>query len=481
MPEPLFPESGGNPKAAQVRIAILSATSIGGQRAHDLRIGPQPAYVANERSDLNRVLIRPETGTNLKTICENRRALRQTVRGMKSNASVGVAGIVTFGIEAQKLFERLTPDQQNAAYRETAEAVASRLNTTLTGLVVHVDETAPHAHFQLPAYDMTGQPISMTAKRDAMRDLQTITAEVMGRHAPGIERGRSISARVAAGANFADTVHKTVQQLHIHLPSELAAKRSEIDQANKAAEVARGRVEEMQAKVAKLQEKEAELTAKEAKRLATYEKRLADRQAEVTRAEEAKAKARAEVDRLKDLADDAETRRKEAEAGAERATADAESKREAAALAAEASAAAFAALAIQIRTGTITQDERGKIVTADSASLRPGGPVLIETARVVLPLVSAAQAAKQEAAADRAAAAAERQEVAGLRQTLMDLVGKVQQFLRRPDVSRHMKAHEDGQNLTRDVRDFFRKPEPPQESSSAPKKSVEDTDGPSGP
>ena len=115
---------------------MKSAVAIGGQRAHDLRIGPQPSYVDADRSDLNRVLIDPLTGTKLRSICQERRALRQTDRAMKSSASVGVAGIITFGHEAQQIFDRLPPEQQDAAYRETAEAIAARLNTTLTGLVV---------------------------------------------------------------------------------------------------------------------------------------------------------------------------------------------------------------------------------------------------------------------------------------------------------------------------------------------------------
>ena len=44
------PESGGNPKAAQTRIGTRNATAIGGQRAHDLRIGPQPDYVDTSRT-----------------------------------------------------------------------------------------------------------------------------------------------------------------------------------------------------------------------------------------------------------------------------------------------------------------------------------------------------------------------------------------------------------------------------------------------
>lgn len=222
------PQKNGNPRAAQVRIKGKTAKSVGGQRAHDLRIGPQPTYVDANRTHLNRVLITPQTGTQLRKVCEERRAMRLTVRAMKSSAAVGTVGIITFGHEAQKIFEALTPVQQDAAYRETAEAIAKRLNTTLTGLVVHGDESAPHAHLQLPAYDLTGHPISETAKRGALRNLQTITAEVMGRHAPGIERGRSKLDRLKAGATPAEVVNRSVAQLHDELPIEIAAKEARL-------------------------------------------------------------------------------------------------------------------------------------------------------------------------------------------------------------------------------------------------------------
>lgn len=220
----LKPEPGGNPRAAQVRIGTRSATAIGGQRNHDLRMGPQPAYVDTSLSAQNRVLITPETGGKLRKISEERRALRDTKRAMKSNAAVATAGIITFGHQAQKLFEKLTPDQQDAAYLELGEAVATRLNTNLTGLVVHVDETAPHAHFQLPGYDRAGFPISETAKRGVLRELQDITAEVMGRHCPGIERGNSKQARLQAGATPAEVVNRSVKQLRDEAIPELEAK-----------------------------------------------------------------------------------------------------------------------------------------------------------------------------------------------------------------------------------------------------------------
>jgi len=430
-----------------------------------------------------------------------------------------MVGLIGFGIEAQALFSAMPVPDQDRAMRLAARLAARRMGTTVVGLVFHGDETAPHAHVTFPAYDRMGQPLTETVGRAVLKGLQDDMAAAFSRYAPGIERGRSRMERLAAGADYAETVNRSVRELHRDLPAEIATKRAEVEAAGAALVDAQARVDEMQGRVDKLAKLERDLTAAETKRLATYEKRLADRQDKALKAEQDAATAKAEVDRLADLAEQAraaaekaEKDRESAEVAAasildkaaadaeaarlqseretaaaqsevQRAEADAAAIREKAAKDADAVAAAFSALAVQIRAGTITQDERGKIVTADSASLRPGGPVLVETARVILPLVSAAQVAKEEAVADRAVAAAERQEIAGLRQTLIDLVGKVQQFLRRPDVSRHMKAHEDGQSLTRDVLDFLRKPKPAPQPSPAPEKPVEDpdTDGPRGP
>ena len=313
----LKPEKSGNPRAAQTRIKGKSAGGIGGQRAHDLRIGPQPDYVDAARAHLNRVLIEPRTGTQLRKVCEDRRALRLTARAMKSSAAVGVVGIITFGHEAQKIFEALTSEQQDAAYRETAEAIAERLNTTLTGLVAHGDESAPHAHFQLPAYDLTGRPVSETAKRAALRDLQTITAEVMGRHAPGIERGRSKVERLKGGATPAEVVNRSVAQLHDDLPVEIAQLETEIatkknQSSDLDGEIAarQGLLSELAAKIEKNERLAAAALEKAATNEAKADKALKNAALYEGRAEKARGERDAEERALSNLQLD---RRKEEE------------------------------------------------------------------------------------------------------------------------------------------------------------------------
>jgi len=216
----------GNSNAINVRIELTSASGAGGQRAHDMRIGAQPDYVDATRTNLNRVLIIPSSGIQLREFCEMRREKRETKRAMKKNAGVCMTGVITFGHKAQVEFDKLTDDQQNRAYVDVARAVAARLNTSVTGLVVHKDEAANHAHFQCPGFDFDGNPIAQTAKSAVLSQLQTIAAAVVSKYAPAIERGRPKKQRLAEGENYADVVHKSAAEMRALLPSELEAKKA---------------------------------------------------------------------------------------------------------------------------------------------------------------------------------------------------------------------------------------------------------------
>ncbi|RWR05094.1 plasmid recombination protein [Paenirhodobacter populi] len=357
-------QRGSNSKAAQVRIQPRKAGAYAGQRKHDMRRGPQPSYVDSTKTANNEVLIEPPTPGDLRKVNEERRAQRDTKRAMRSDAAVAFIGILTFGAEAQGFFDALSIEEQNAAFEEAAQAVAMHLNTTVAGLVVHRDESAPHAHFVLPAYDLDGQPLTVTVKRQTLKELQDVTAKAFQRYAPDIERGRSVAERMLAGATRAETLNRSVRELHADLPQELAAKRKEVEEAE-------AKAEEMRERVAKLEAKAA-LTEKEAKRLETYRKRLADR---VSAAEEAQA----EAERL------TATARAEADQAADDAR---RVSGKAAAL-----LTATAALTAEMTAGTLSRTERGKIQAANPEALRQGMP---DIAEVVSAAADAADARRRE-------------------------------------------------------------------------------------
>ncbi|NEK87941.1 hypothetical protein GCU60_19565, partial [Blastococcus saxobsidens] len=139
-------ERKANSRAAMVRVEIRDAQGYANQRRHDLRIGAQPAYVNPDPPEPNRVFIQPMTSAELKRLAKERRDQRDMARAMKSNAGIAVAGIIGFGVEAQKMFEALGPDGQEKALRAAVERMAADLRTSVSGLVLHLDETAKHAH-----------------------------------------------------------------------------------------------------------------------------------------------------------------------------------------------------------------------------------------------------------------------------------------------------------------------------------------------
>jgi len=231
---------------------------------------------------------------------------------MKKDAAIATNGIITFGTEAQPIIESLSKDEQNQLFQETANRIANRLNTDLTGLVVHRDEAAIHAHFQMLAVNKDGLPLSKVIDRKTAKELQDIAGQVYAAH--GITRGTPKAERLARGDDLSKIVHRSVAELHRDLPTEIEAKR-------KALEAQRLELQELEAKAEKnrrlAEEQAAKLQAGRvaeeaaAKRTETYLKREADAKAKAERIAREIAEKEAEVKRLADMADSAEQRRKE--------------------------------------------------------------------------------------------------------------------------------------------------------------------------
>lgn len=321
-----------NPRAASIRLETRNASRLYYQRSHDLRKGRLPAYVDPARLNLNRVLIPYPRVCEVRDICAERRARRETERAMSRTTSIAMTGIITFGSEAAVMFDRLSHAQQDAAFRDLVQATADRLNTSVSGLTVHLDETTIHAHLELVGYTHDGHPLSQSTRPAIFSELQDLTAEIMGRHCPGIERGRRYGERLAKGAEFREVLHRSVKQLHHDLPhdlaeaaAEVAAGREIVERLKSDAEALEGRVAAARDELAALEPRLAELRAevaanqdcvaemdgylakaqadldkigadaarkaKIAKRIKTYAKRLGDRNAELQTSQAALAEA----------------------------------------------------------------------------------------------------------------------------------------------------------------------------------------------
>lgn len=352
-------ERKANPRAAMVRVEIRDAQGYANQRRHDLRIGAQPAYVNPDPPEPNHVFIQPLTTQELKALARERRAQRETVRAMKSNAGIAVVGIIGFGIEAQKMFEALGSEDQEQALRAAVARVAADLQTTVTGLVLHLDESARHAHFSLCGYDVTGQPLSTWMGRGVLRELQTALHEELSSFMPDLERGRSRKARAEAGAAPHELVNRSVDELHIDLPFEIAEKRKELAALEEKIRTNEARAEKARIKA----EAEDDRAAKALKNVETYQRRATEAREQVAglEAQVRDLEARLEaIQAAKTAAEEGRDRAQEEVRVAEERAATAESRlREMDQIISDAAALAVEAAAAVI-TGSLCQNNQGK-------------------------------------------------------------------------------------------------------------------------
>jgi hypothetical protein len=299
------------------------------------------------------------TSAELKRLAKERRDQRDMARAMKSNAGIAVAGIIGFGVEAQKMFEALGPDGQEKALRAAVERMAADLRTSVSGLVLHLDETAKHAHFSLCGYDVDGQPLSTHMGRGVLRDLQTALHEALQAFMPDLERGRARKARAEAGAAPHELVNRSVAELHTDLPLEIEAKRQELAELKEKILKNEVRAEKARAKA----EQDEDRAEKALKNAEIYERRASEAEGKVEGLE-AQIIALERVEAAKGAAEAARDQALEAQKGAESRAEAAESRMKdletggVAAINEAASVAAQAAAAVI--TGGLYQNDQGK-------------------------------------------------------------------------------------------------------------------------
>lgn len=323
-------EAKANPRAISTRFSGRDVTGTDGQRRHDLRIGRQPKYVDGARTELNTVLLESLTGAALKQLCEQRRQSsgRERKRAPRGNAAVSIRGIITFGIEAQAVVNEMTFDRQHEMFRAVADAITERLGTTLHGLVVHRDETAIHAHYQCAAVDEAGASVLARISPSDTSEIQTLVSEVAAKFDPRIERGHRKWDRIAAGADYRDTLNRSVKRLHGELPFEIAEKERELAELH--AELTE-KQSKLTTNLARLQTTEQKLVdgsgklEKLEKRRKDYANRVASAEATIKELTTREAELTTEKERLEAEAQQLQ----EQVAAAEKAAADAVAKREA--------------------------------------------------------------------------------------------------------------------------------------------------------
>lgn len=267
-----------------IRIGAVRSASYGGQRSHDLRLGKALKYVDPERTKLNlgdkapgiaevhkmNRAVKDAARTAAEALYEaavasgdeNRiteaRAAKNACRQRYDESGVvAYRGIVTWGVEAQKVLKDLSREEITAMVRDSVTAVAGVLNTDEFGVRVHFDESAPHGHFSLLATDKAGKKLH--PKKADCRQIQTEAAKPF-EHL-GIRRGKSKNMWIEEGADPSVYINQSVAELHANLPLELAAARQAVEaaqiaarQAQDAAKTAQDRASGLREEVGRLED-----------------------------------------------------------------------------------------------------------------------------------------------------------------------------------------------------------------------------------
>ncbi len=275
-----------------IRVSHLNAVKSSGQRGHDLRSGSGgPAYVDKQRTHENSVIIEPLRTQELREICIKRREQRNMKLALRKNANLATVGIITFGTDAQKVINALSKQEQDEMFSNVAHAIAEHLDNEITGLVVHRDESAIHAHFQMPSFRKDGHPNTHRIKKSTTRELQDIAASQVAKYQ--ITRGKSKAQRIADGDDISKIIHQSVEQLHNTLPIALQNAKDEIAELNDIAEHAK---QALLKETAKLTELKITI-AQQQERLQKNERLLAEQKQklEAGKVSEEKAMKRCEV------------------------------------------------------------------------------------------------------------------------------------------------------------------------------------------
>lgn len=225
------------PGMVSVRIKGLRSPQSRGAFGHDSRTGYIPKNIDRTRTHLNTLLIGDMTLESLSRSREEQEARirNYTKKAPRKDANYYISGIITFSKEARDDVNSRPPDGQAKKF---VEDLARSLNLKILYLIRHSDESTNHFHFILENVDTEGRAKARTLNKKALSEIQDKAGEFFSKI--GIRRGIKKKERLENGEPYANTVHRSVRQLHLDLPKEidvLKEKRDDLkDQAQKIQE-----------------------------------------------------------------------------------------------------------------------------------------------------------------------------------------------------------------------------------------------------
>lgn len=198
-----------------------------GRKGHDMRQkGRVPGYVDSAKVDHNSVIIAtPSSVQALEMMNDAKDAAGARQKFNKDKNTLLYDGLLSFSYAARSIVHNLSREEQDRRALQSVQSVCDLHGGRLIGLTIHRDETTIHVHFQMLAVGKDGRLLRISREECSRR--QDVAAQAWADL--GITRGKEKALRIAEGESYAQTIHRSVRELHEDLPRELA----ELKEANK--------------------------------------------------------------------------------------------------------------------------------------------------------------------------------------------------------------------------------------------------------
>jgi len=205
------------------RVDRLTTQEYKKRKGHDMR-EQQPAHAGRERLKLNAVLIpTPSAKQALKAINQIKAGLKARQKFNSARNTLIFDGILFFEYAAQAVVKELTRWELIRRIKQSVYDVCKFHRGILVGLTIHLDESAPHAHFQILGAGQDGRILRIGPRDCKMR--QDVAARAWADL--GLKRGKPKKQRIEDGDDWSKIIHERVRELHERLPRELAKLRAE--------------------------------------------------------------------------------------------------------------------------------------------------------------------------------------------------------------------------------------------------------------
>lgn len=200
------------------RVDRLTTQKYKKRKGHDMR-EQEPAHADRKRRGLNAVIIpTPSAKQALKMINQIKTGAKARQKFDSARNTLIFDGILFFEYAAQPVVKELTRWELIRRIKQSIYDVCKFHRGILVGLTIHLDESAPHAHFQILGAGQDGRILRIGPSDCKMR--QDIAARAWADL--GLTRGKPKKQRIADGDDWSQIIHESVRKLHKTLPQEIA-------------------------------------------------------------------------------------------------------------------------------------------------------------------------------------------------------------------------------------------------------------------